>query len=293
MIGLFQADLLRLRHRGDLWIGVIAVIVLTALLYVSAANGSSGSFYWPPENGPIPPEMLDQLARDRDPYTFPFSIITMLQTGGAILAAVMVFIGAAWLGTEFSWGTIRQLALLRPDRWRFVGVRIAACVALAVVLLLALLAMGAVLPAIVTLEGSGHAPVVTPAAILALAAAQLVTIAAATMVGVMFTALPRSGSLGIVFSAVYFVADGALGGNPVWQSSELLLWVPRLLLGTRLRALTQDVQAAFGPADPHGYLPPTTLLTIPPLPGLAILVAWIVGLVVLACVLVRRSDIRE
>jgi hypothetical protein len=89
------------------------------------------------------------------------------------------------------------------------------------------------------------------------------------------------------------VADAALGGNPVWQGSDILLWVPRLLLGTRLRALSEDVQAAFGPADPHGYLPPTTLLTIPPMVGLAILLAWLVGLVAIACLLVRDADIRE
>ena len=293
MIGLFRADLLRLRHRGDLWIGVGAVLVLAALLYVSAANSANTTIYWPPENGPLPPEMLEQAARDRDPFTFPFSIVMMIQTGGAILAAVMVFVASAWLGTEFAWGTIRQLTLLRPDRWRFVLVRIAACLALAVVLLVLLMALGAVMPVIVPLEGSGHAPVVTPVALLALAASQLLTIVAAIGLGIMFTVLTRSGSLGIVFSAVYFVADAALGGNPVWEKSELLLWVPRLLLGTRLRALSQDVQAAFGPADPHGYLPPTTLLTIPPTVGLAILLAWIVGLIAIACLIVRRADVRE
>jgi hypothetical protein len=79
----------------------------------------------------------------------------------------------------------------------------------------------------------------------------------------------------------------------VWQQSELLLWVPRILLGTRLRALSQDVQAAFGPADPHGYVNAPTLLTIPPLAGLAIVLVWIVGLVVVACLLIRHADVRE
>lgn len=293
MIGLFRADLLRLRHRGDLWIGVGAVLVLASLLYVSAANSANTGFYWPPENGPLPPEMLEQAARDRDPFTFPFSIIMMLQTGGAILAAVMVFVAAAWLGTEFSWGTIRQLTLLRPDRWRFVLVRLAACLALAVVLLVLLMALGALMPVIVPLEGSGHAPVVTPVALLALAASQSLTIVAAIALGLMFTVLTRSGSLGIVFSAVYFVADAALGGNPVWEKSELLLWVPRLLLGTRLRALSEDVQATFGPADPHGYVAAPTLLTIPPLAGLLIVLAWILALVLVSCLLIRRADVRE
>lgn len=293
MIGLFRADLLRLRHRGDLWIGVAAVLILASLLYVSAANSANTVFYWPPENGPLPPEMLEQAARDRDPFTFPFSIVMMLQTGGAILAAVMVFVAAAWLGTEFSWGTIRQLTLLRPDRWRFVLVRLAACLALAVVLLVLLMALGALMPIIVPMEGSGHAPVVTPLALLALAASQSLTIVAAIALGLMFTVLTRSGSLGIVFSAVYFVADAALGGNPVWEKSELLLWVPRLLLGTRLRALSQDVQAAFGPADPHGYVAAPTLLTIPPLAGLAIVLAWILALVLASCWLIRHADVRE
>jgi hypothetical protein len=293
MTGLLRADLLRLRHRGDLWIGAIVVVALVALTYVTSASNANQAPYWPPENGPIPPEFLDQLARNRDPFTFPFSVITLLQTGGGFVAAVMVFISAAWLGTEFTWGTVRQLALLRPDRWRVVISRGAVSVALASVLLVVLVALGAVMPLIVPMAGSGHAPEVTPAAILAAAAGQWLSVVAAMAVALLFTVLTRSGALGIALSVAYFIADAALGGNPVWTSSEALLWVPRLLIGTRIRQLSVDIQVAFGPADPNGYLPPITKLTIDPLPGLAILFAWIAALVGLTCLVVRRADIRE
>lgn len=293
MIDLLRADLLRLRHRGDLWVGVGAVLVLVVLGYVTSANNANQvNFGFPPDQ-PIPPDVLEQFARQRDPYTFPLSIVTTVQTGGGIVAAVMAFIAAAWLGTEFLWGTIRQLALIRPDRWRVVVSRTIVCALFGAVLVGVLIVLGAVLPVIVPLAGSGHAPTVTVGAIAAGAAVQWVTVVAVIGVALTFTALTRSSSLGIVFSVVFFIADSALASNPAWLTSEVLLWVPRLMLGERLRALLTDAQVAFGPADPNGYVPPVTPLTLAAPLGLAILAAWLVVLAILPCLIVRRADIRE
>jgi hypothetical protein len=134
---------------------------------------------------------------------------------------------------------------------------------------------------------------VSVGAILAGGAAQWTMVLAVVGVATTFTALTRNGSLGILFTVVFFIADAALSGNPAWLSSEALLWVPRLMLGERLRALVVDVQTAFGPADPNGYLPPVTQLTIPAPVGLAILAGWLVVLAILPCLIVRRTDIRE
>ena len=282
MIDLLRADLLRLRHRGDLWIGFGAVLVLVILGFVTSANNANQVFGLPPDQ-PISPEFLEQFARQRDPYTFPLSIVTAILTGGSIVAAAMGAITAAWLGTEFQWGTVRQLALIRPDRWRVVASRSIVCAVLSAVLVALIVVLGAVLPVIVPLTGSGHAP----------AAVQWVTVLGVIGVALTFTALTRSSSLGIVFSVVFFIADSALSGNPFWLSSEVLLWVPRLMLGERLRALLTDVQAAFGPADPNGFVPPVTPLTISAPLGLVIIVGWLVVLAILPCLIVRRSDIRE
>ncbi|HEX7473750.1 MAG TPA: hypothetical protein VF323_11765 [Candidatus Limnocylindrales bacterium] len=293
MIDLLRADLLRLRHRGDLWVGVGAVLVLVVLGYVTSANNANQVNFGFPSDQPIPPDVLEQFARQRDPYTFPLSIVTTVQTGGGIVAAVMAFIAAAWLGTEFLWGTIRQLALIRPDRWRVVVSRTIVCALLGAVLVGVLIVLGTVLPVVVPLAGSGHAPTVTVGAIAAGAAVQWVTVVAVIGVALTFTALTRSSSLGIVFSVVFFIADSALASNPAWLTSEVLLWVPRLMLGERLRALQTDVQVAFGPADPNGYVPPVTPLTLAAPLGLAIIAAWLVVLAILPCLIVRRADIRE
>lgn len=293
MIDLLRADLLRLRHRGDLWIGVGAVLILVVLGYVTSANNASQSNLGFPPDQPIPPEVMEQFARQRDPYTFPLSIVTTVQTGGGIVAAVMAFIGASWLGTEFLWGTIRQLALIRPDRWRVVASRTIMCALLGAVLVALLIVLGSVLPLVVPLVGSGHAPLVTVGAIAASAAVQWITVLAVTGIALTFTALTRSSSLGIVFSVAFFIADSALASNPAWLTSGVLLWIPRLMLGERLRALANDVQAAFGPADPVGYVPPVTALSISAQLGLVILAGWFVVLAILPCLIVRRADIRE
>ena len=293
MIDLLRADLLRLRHRGDLWIGIGAVLVLVVLTYVTSANNSAQENFGFPPDQPIPPEILEQFARQRDPYTFPLSVMTTVQTGGGIVAAVMAFIGAAWLGTEFLWGTIRQLALIRPDRWRVVASRTIVCALLGAVLVALLIVLGSILPLVVPLTGSGHAPPVTLGAVAAGATAQWIVVLAVTGVALTFTAITRSSSLGIVFSVAFFIADSALASNPAWLTSEVLLWIPRLMLGERLRALVSDVQTAFGPADPGGYVPPVTALTISAPLGLAIVAVWLVVLAILPCLIVRRADIRE
>lgn len=293
MIDLLRADLLRLRHRGDLWIGIGAVLILVLLFFVSSANSANQALEWPPDNGPAPPEFLDQLARNRDPFTFPFSIITTLDTGGGIVAAAMAFISAAWLGTEFLWGTVRQLALIRPDRWRVVASRAIVCALLAAVLVGLVVVLGALLPLLVPLAGSGHAPTVSVGAIVAGAVVHWIYVLAVIGVAMTFTALTRNGSLGILFTVVFFIADAALAGNPVWLQSEGLMWVPRLMLGQRLAALLADARSAFGPADPNGYLTPVTQLSIPAPVGLAILAGWLVVLAILPCLIVRRTDIRE
>lgn len=293
MIDLLRADILRLRHRGDLWIGGAAMIVLALFTYISAANGASQTNFGFPPDEQIPPDMVEQFARLGDPYTFPYAIVTMLQAGGGILAGGMALLAAAWLGSEFLWGTVRQIALIRPDRWRFVATRAIACGLLALALVLLIVALGAVLPFVIRVTGSGHPPPVSGAAVAAGAAVQWLTVLAAIGVALTFTALTRNSALGIIFTIAFFLADAVLARNPVWLGSEVLRWVPRLMLGERLRALAADATAALGPADPSGYQPPVTGLDLPAPVGLAIVVGWLALLAILPCLIVRRADIRE
>jgi hypothetical protein len=317
MSSLLRADWLRIRRRWDVSIIVLGIPVLALLSYVAGAISASNinvQFA-----GDVPPEFQAQAAAQVAaqqafsalPYQFPRSIATMV--GGATLWLVLgaAFLAASLLGNEFSWGTIRNVALFRPDRLRYLGARLAWLVGLVLVTFVAVVALGAIAPAIVRVDPGNPSALTQDASSLGgmsfgptgpvslggalLVAASLLCLALAGMALAGLAALKfRSTASGILGAGIYAVVEGIAAALFMSRATGDLRYVPQLALTIRLTALLGDAQVAAGlSAGDGGQTSSAGWVAVPPLVGAAVLAVWLFGLLGLWFVVLRRADIDE
>lgn len=110
MTGAISAELLKLRKRPATWVvlAILVVFVLVfgyVLLWVLATSAPEETF----GGGPPPTELLEALRPDN---LAAYAASNVTGVGGA-LALVL---GALVTGSEFSWGTVRTIAVVRPRR---------------------------------------------------------------------------------------------------------------------------------------------------------------------------------
>jgi ABC-type transport system involved in multi-copper enzyme maturation permease subunit len=302
MRGLLYADWIRFRHRYDLWIILVAVLLLAVLGFVSGATSANSQPELPPFDPSMPPEMQAlieaqnaqieaQMALMRDLYVFPRSIVTVLEQGSWLFLAA-AFVAASWIASEFDWGTIRNVVLARPERGRFLAARLLALMAVMSVALVALGALGAVLPVLVRVVGSGQPSGVTPLAILLTGIGGSIWSLAFIAVAALAAVVTRSPIFALILAYGYFLLDGLLGNLVIWKSAGLE-WLPQFLLGVRLSGLLADIRVATGLRDASGGAPTTSAVHLDPIAGLLVIAAWISLSLGLTYAVLRRADIRE
>jgi hypothetical protein len=317
MLSLVRADWLRIRRRWDVWFIVLGIPALALLGYVSGAL-SSGNMQVQ-TSGDVPPEFQAQMAAQDAamrayaalPYQFPHSIVTTLQGATVWLILAAAFLAASMLGNEFGWGTIRNVVLFRPDRSRYLAVRLAWILALLCVTFLAVAALGAILPAIVRVDpgdpsvlqnvdqnGMGFAPFgpTSPVSLggALLVAGAMLTIPVAGLALAGLAALKfRSAATGMLGAGIYAAAEGIAAALLMSRATGDLRYIPQMALTTRLAALLGDAQQAAGLSSTGGEYSSPGWVALPPAVGAAIVAAWIVGLIALWFVVLRRADINE
>jgi hypothetical protein len=322
MGSLLRADWLRIRRRWDVWIIVLGIPVLALLSYVAGAVSSGNNGITPVSSGDIPPEFQQQLAAQAAaqaaaqqafgalPYQFPRSIATM--TGGAIVWLLIgsAYLAASLLGNEFAWGTIRNVALFRPDRLRYLGARLVWLLGLVLLTFGTLVVLGAIAPAVIRIDPGNPAALtqdpsvvgmfVGPTAAVSFGGALLVTgsLLCAALAGMALAGVAslefRSPAMGILGAGIYVVVEGIASSLFMARATGDLRYVPQMALTIRLSALINDAQNAaglgtggIGPTNSAGWV------SLPPLAGAAILAAWLLGLFGLWFVIFRRADINE
>jgi hypothetical protein len=317
MGSLLRADWLRIRRRWDVWIIVLGIPVLTLLAYVAGAMSAGNVHVF--SSGDVPPELQAQIAAEEAalrafsalPYQFPRSIATMVEGATLWLILGAAFLAASMLGNEFSWGTIRNVALFRPDRLRYLGARLAWLVGLILVTFVATVALGAIVPALVRVDPGNPAaltgdpsirgmfppgptgPVSLGGALLV--AGSLFCMALAGMALAGLAALKfRSTASGILVAGIYAIAEGILASLWMSQAAGDLRYVPQMGLTIRLSALLGDAQVAAGLTTAGGGQSSSPgWVALPPLLGAAIVALWLLGLLGLWFVVLRRADIDE
>jgi hypothetical protein len=301
MRGLLYADWIRFRHRYDLWIILIAVLLLGVLSFVSGAGSANSRPGLQPMDPSMPPDVraqfeaqyaqiVAQMAAVRDLYVFPRTIVTMLEQGSWLFMAA-AFVAASWIATEFDWGTIRNVVLACPQRGQFLAARILSLIAAMTVALLALAALGAVLPILVPVTGSGQPSGVTPMAILLTGFSGWTWSLAFITVAALAAVVTRSPIFALILTYGYFLLDGLLGSLAIWKSVGLE-WLPQFLLGARLSGLSADIRAASGLAEPYQGAS-ASAFHLDPIAGLLVTAAWISLALGLTYTVLRRADIRE
>lgn len=300
MTSLLVAEWLRLRRRFDLWLVLGGLLVLVAFSFLSSAS-SAGRVEFPPIDPGTPPDIVAEIERQnaeierqqaqiRDRYLWPWSLVQALEIGSTSFFGT-IFVAVSWLGSEYTWGTIRNVLLAEPRRGRVFAARVVSIGLIALGQVVALLGLGAVLPAFLSISGSGNPAPLSPTAVAATAGVVWVWAIAFAALGILAVVVTRSAVLGFVLAAGYALLEQGVAGLDVWRAAGLTL-VPKLFLIARLTALRDDVAAAFGTAGPYGTLIPEAE-RLDPLLGLLVLALWIVGLVGLAAFVFRRADVRE
>lgn len=317
MLSLLQADWLRIRRRWDVWIIVTGIPALALFGYFASAMSSGTNFV---TSGDVPPEFQQQLnaqmaaqhAFEALPFQFPRSIATMVQgaatwliLGGALLTATMI-------GSEFTWGTIRNVALFRADRLRYLTARLVWLVGLLAVPLLAMVVLGASAPAFIRVDpgdpsaladpavsgmfgpsGTATGPVNVVGALLVTGSFAAVVVIAIGLAGLATLKL-GSASAGMLAAGIYVAAEGLVAAYLTATLAGPLRYIPQMAISMRIAALLQDAQVAAGLAVADtGQGHPSGWVSVPPLAGLAIVAVWMIGLFGLWFVVMRRADIDE
>ena len=317
MGSLIRADWLRIRRRWDVWIIVLGIPALGLLGYFSGAMSAGNNQIQ--TVGDVPPEFQLQLAGQNAalhafaalPYQFPRSIATMVEGTAMWLLLGAAYLAASLLGNEFSWGTIRNVALIQPGRLRYLAVRLASLVALVLVAFVAVSALGAIAPAIIRVDPGDpsaltqdpssfgmlqyvpSAPVTIGGALIVVGSLFCVALAGMALVGLAALKF-RSAASGILVAGIYVVIEGIAAALVMSRATGDLRYLPQLGLTMRLAGLVQDAQVAAGlssaagnPASSPGWV------ALPPLAGAAILAVWLCGLLALWFLVLRRADINE
>jgi ABC-type transport system involved in multi-copper enzyme maturation permease subunit len=242
MRGIIRAEILRLRKRNALILIMIAVPLLAAMFF----GLGYASIFDPPPFDPVrlrqeaidfgyaegvPPDQVEQYLdeyiaqaeRDhvmqvegakqtRAMYALPQSLVTILGNSMFVLLA-LALLTATTVGDEFGWGTIRTTLLGSSHRWRILLVRLGALWLVSALILVLMLAVGALAPIFL---GVADRPLPSPVPpvdfgalailVLGILLACLGVIAFATLA----TVIVRNGALTLVSVLVYVVVEAAI-----------------------------------------------------------------------------------
>ena len=270
------AELFKLRRRPATWVllGVYAIAVLLLnylLLYILIRTGQFE------EAGPGVD--VRQVRDGLLPAAVPSSVVSSAASFGAPVALIL---GALFVGSEYSWGTVKTIAVQRPAR-----TTIAVGQLLSVTLIVLLYAIVATITAVVA------SLVVAALESQSAAAPPLGEVVAAT--GAAWLVLIVWAALGMALATVFRGTGLAIGLGLVWalvvESIAASLPLPgrigdvlgRVLLGTNSNALA----AGFGDVSPFGTPPPVN----EPWQAALTLAAYLVLFAVLVVIPFQRREI--
>jgi hypothetical protein len=258
---LFAADRVRFGRRRDLWILVALVPVILAIMFVADFNGvmtpPQYDFFLDPPDPVQEAELRAQmLAEWRQgmltqvpAFAFPASL---LKVAGNFVPVVLlsIYLATALVAGEFEWGTVRTMHLT-SSRGRTLAVRVGVVgIMIGLVIGIGLL-LAAIIPFLLSVEGAPlqryAAPVPEFWAELANRIAVLLPFIA---IPVLMAVVARSIGAAFLLTLLFFVADLAITGAPIWPTSPAP-WVPAVTVSgsvSRLMGGDDSMQALVAPA---------------------------------------------
>jgi hypothetical protein len=281
-----RGEFLRLRRRVPVWLYLVAIPLAAGLLYAADASSHATPLNLPD----IPPEFLAQreLLRQRD--GFPQSILVLLDNG-AWVAWATGLLAAFLTGSEFAWGTIRIAYLAAGDLLGFALARIGAIIVVAAVVILLLGGLGIMLP--VLLGGSLRLPTSPPIAPLGAAAYAGAWLLAAVLygaIGFLIAVLTRSAAAAVILTMVYIYAENFIAVRPELAAGGYPQGAALLLPIQSTTALIRNASLLAGRLDPNSAIPGNVPFGSTE-GGVVVPLAWTIGLMTIATVILLRRDI--
>ena len=291
---LLAADWVRFGRRRDLWILVALVPVILAVMFVAEFNSvttaPAHSFNFgssdPVEQAAVLAQMQAedlanfqaQVATELPAFAFPASLLKVAGNFGPVVL-LAIYLGAALVGGEFEWGTVRTVHLT-SSRGATLATRIGAVVGLIALVIGIGLTFGAVLPFLLSFEGTPLQQYAAPVPDLwAGIATRLLVVLPFIAIPVLAAILARAIGFAFLLTLLFFAADLAVTGAPFWSTSPTP-WMPAL-------TVSGSISRLFGGPD-------VPLASVAPI-GVSVvaLLAWTVVPIVVAVVRFQRLDINE
>ena len=248
---LLAADRARFGRRRDLQLLVLLIPVILVVIFVNEFNSATTppntDFFIDPPDPVMEAQMRDQqLAEWRQElvvhlpeFAFPASLVKVAGNV-APLVLLAIYLATALVAGEFEWGTVRTIHLT-SNRSRTMAIRIgvvAGLVALATAIALLLVS---VIPFLLSFEGRALQDYAAPVPDLApQIGIRLVAVLPFVAIPALMSVLARSTGLAFLLTLLFFAADVALTGAPIWPNTPLS-WVPAATVsGSISRVLGPD-----------------------------------------------------
>ncbi len=207
-------------------------------------------------------------------FSFPYSLSALLDTGqfwGALLVAVLT---ASMVATDHSWGTVR-LALARGQtRNQYLTAKLLGIVAVSVVMMLAVFAIGVVFSLVATAVAgesitfdTRNGPSAAEVPLMVLRAAY--AIVPYGMLAFCLTVVGRSTALGATGTLIYIIAEsivapllGALGSTGEAFQSLIIGYNASALIAANRSGLLEQNTLAFRESGPGADVPDVWVATL-------------------------------
>lgn len=278
MINMIRGEISKTVRRRTTWILVVVLVVYFAIIFFA----TYGVVESPPQR--MSPDIISQISASLE---FPGAFETIFSTARTIGTLLVIILAASSIGSEFSWGSIRQVLTRKGKRYQFVVSKLISMVFFTFIGLLIAVAVGFGLSLITdSLLGSIEWDFLSWSF-----TAEFARTFGWTLFGLLpyialaafFSFLGRSaisgigGALGIyVIETVLVTIFNSSGG---WLSK-----IPQYLLGPNIDALVPTTLFAQGPFFAEGATPSETHAAIA-------LTIYTVILIVASLVIFQKRDV--
>lgn len=251
MIKMILAELFKLRKRRMTWILLIIMAAFFCLMFF-ATYGITTS----------PPSRMPEAAVDtiRTSLQFPDAFNLIFSTAGTILTLLLIILVASSIGSEYGWGTVRQILTRRGIRYQFVISKLVSFIIIAIIGLIIAFIFGFILALITSnLLGSINWNFVTVSFIRDLFKNfgwTLFTLLPYILMASFFAFLGRSAIAGIGGGLGFYFIE-AIAVSIFNQSGGWLANIPDFLIGPNVDALLPSSLFTQGPFASADIMPST------------------------------------
>lgn len=213
------AEWLRLSRRWDIWLVAGLVLAAGTWMYINAfhdsirAMGIGEQGGWGSGEGlPPDPWYLDAMLSLRQPFAFPASLLTVLDSAWIVLP-LGAYVAAVTIGPDFWWGTMRSILVTRRSRVAYLAQRLSLITIIVAVTLLALLVVTPLAQVVLLAAAGERFPATSLQAdvFLGMLATRVFAAVGYMLIAAALTLLARSLVGGIVLLAAFAGAELAVG----------------------------------------------------------------------------------